>query len=348
MEFGIWVWSNQVPVGEDLAGRVPNILRWAREAEALGYKHLSIGHHYVAHPYQALQPIPTLARLAGETQSIRLCATILFSLHRPVELAEQLATLDILSGGRVTVCAGPGYREQEFAAFDIDPKTKVSRTIECLEAVRRLWTEEAVTFEGRRFRLDDVHATTKPLQKPHPPLWMAANADVAVERAARLGIPWFVNPHADYDTIARQVALYRKAAREAGHPADIALPVMRELYCAETTEQALLEAAPYVGAKYAAYADWGQDKTISPTEDFRREFAKPHRGTVYHWEPRRLLRMSSLGGRPWVWGLSSCACTGRARRSNFRSRVSGCSASTSSHASARRAPAEAPVEIPMP
>ena len=341
MEFGIWVWSNQVPVGEDLGGRVPNILRWAREAEALGYKHLSIGHHYVAHPYQALQPIPTLARLAGETQSIRLCATILFSLHRPVELAEQLATLDILSGGRVTVCAGPGYREQEFAAFDIDPKTKVSRTIECLEAVRRLWTEEAVTFEGRRFRLDDVHATTKPLQKPHPPLWMAANADVAVERAARLGIPWFVNPHADYDTIARQVALYRKAAREAGHPADISLPAMRELYCAETTEQALLEAAPYVGAKYAAYADWGQDKAISPTEDFRREFARLIEGRFIIGSPddcsNELARWEALGlgpivlrmhwsGTPFELSLKSLRLFGEHVIPRFRKKSAGRSA----------------------
>ncbi len=304
MEFGVWVWSNQAPVGEDLGARVPSILRWAREAEELGYEHLSIGHHYAADPYQALQPIPTLARLAGETKSARLCATILFSLHRPIELAEQLATLDILSGGRLTVCAGPGYREQEFAAFGIDPKTKVSRTLECLDAVRRLWTEESVTFEGRHVRLDGVRATTKPLQKPHPPLWMAANADVAVERAARLGLPWFVNPHADYETIARQVALYRKAAREAGHPADVLLPVMRELYCGETTEQALVEAAPYVAAKYAAYADWGQDKTISPTEDFRREIAKLIEGRFIIGGPddcaAELARWEALGLGPII------------------------------------------------
>ena len=176
---------------------------------------------------------------------------------------------------------------------------------------------------------------------------MAANADVAVERAARLGIPWFVNPHADYDTIARQVALYRKAAREAGHPADISLPAMRELYCAETTEQALLEAAPYVGAKYAAYADWGQDKTISPTEDFRRELAKLMEGRFIIGSPddcaAELARWEALGlgpivlrmhwsGTPFELSLKSLRLFGEHVIPRFRKKSAG----------------RAPVEIPKP
>ena len=273
MKFGVSISSMvQVQAGEDMERRLADVLAFVHEARDLGFEYVSIGQHYVAHPYQTFQPIPLLARLAAETGSMRLHTTILFCLHNPVGLAEHLATLDVITGGRLTVGAAIGYREEEYAAFGVDPKTRVSRTMECLEAVRRLWTEDSVTMHGRHVALDGVRVPTKPVQKPHPLLWIAANGDAAVRRAARLGVPWHINPHANFETIARQVGLYRETAREAGQPWDIALPMNRELYCAETTEQALEEAAPYLGLKYTTYAGWGQDKALPGDEDFTQEF----------------------------------------------------------------------------
>ena len=82
--------------------------------------------------------------------------------------------------------------------------------------MRRLWTEEEVTFQGRHFQLEKARMVLKPVQKPHPPVWVAANSDAAIKRAASRGFTWYVNPHATYETIARQVKLYHDTAAKAG------------------------------------------------------------------------------------------------------------------------------------
>ena len=277
MQFGLSISGMAIapmPEGGDMGQRLADIVDRVRQARELGFDHITTGQHYVSHPYQSFQPIPLLARLAAESGDMRLHTTLLFPLHHPVELAEHLATLDIITGGRLAISVGIGYREEEYAAFGIDSKRRVSRTMECLEVLLKLWTQDSVTHHGRHFHLDGVRVTTRPLQKPHPPIWIAANSNSAVERAARLGFPWHMNPHAAYDTIAQQVELYRRAAREAGHPADIPLPLNRELYCAETREQALKEAPPYLGSKYQAYAQWGQDRVLPGKEDFTVDFAQ--------------------------------------------------------------------------
>ena len=82
--------------------------------------------------------------------------------------------------------------------------------------MRRLWTEEEVTFQGRHFSLENARTALKPVQKSHPPVWVAANSDAAIKRAANRGFTWYVNPHATYATIARQVQLYHDTAAAAG------------------------------------------------------------------------------------------------------------------------------------
>ena len=112
MKFGVSISSMvQVQAGEDMERRLADVLAFVHEARDLGFEYISIGQHYVAHPYQTFQPIPLLARLAAETGSMRLHTTILFCLHNPVGLAEHLATLDVITGGRLTVGAAIGYRE---------------------------------------------------------------------------------------------------------------------------------------------------------------------------------------------------------------------------------------------
>ena len=279
MKFGVSISSMvQVPKGQDMQQRITEIITYLHEASRLGYEYVSLGQHYLAEPYQMFQPIPLYARLAPETGSMRLHTTILLPLQHPVELAEQMATLDVITGGRMTMGIAIGYRQEEYDAFGVNPKQRVGRTLECLEVVRRLWTEDSVTFHGKHFHFDNVNLVTKPVQKPHPPIWVAANADAAIERAARLGLAWHINPHADYATVSRQVVLYREAARKAGQTGNLDLPMNREVYCAETTEQAFAEGQPYLGAKYLAYAQWGQDKALPGDEDFRKEFGDLQKG----------------------------------------------------------------------
>ena len=167
-----------------------------------------------ARPWQGLQQFPFLCRVMAEAPDLRVnFGLVLLSLHKPLDIAEQIATVDVMSGGKVIFGVALGYREVEFLAFGTTQKERVKRFEENLEAVKRLWTEDAVDMVGSHFTLQGASVGTKPLQKPHPPIWIGANADPAIRRAARLGDCWYVNPHNRIDTIVRQVERLPAGAR---------------------------------------------------------------------------------------------------------------------------------------
>ena len=273
MKFGISLSGfAQQPVGTNMRDTLVEILEYVKAARELGFDFIYQGQHYLAWPYQQLQVIPLLARLSAEAEGMGVVATLLLPLHNPVDLAERVATMDIITGGRFILSAALGYRDEEYDAFGVDRKQRVSRYVECLEVMKRLWTQEVVTFEGKHFRLQGARMPLKPIQKPHPPIWIAANGDDAVRRAARLGYPWYVNPHATYTTIQRQMEIYREAAREAGTILLQGLPIAREVYVHESRERAFEEVQQYIGGKYEAYARWGQDKALPGQESFSGSF----------------------------------------------------------------------------
>src|SRR5712691_13422135 len=158
-----------------------------------------------------------------------LLSVLLMAMLNPVQTAEEVASLDIMSEGRVVFGVGIGYRDVEYQAFGTNSRQRVPRMLEALELIKRLWTEEAVTFEGRFFRVHDATCTIRPVQQPYPPIWVAANADPAVLRTARMGLSWFVNPHAALPTIERQWQRYKQALAEAKHPMPGARPICLEL-----------------------------------------------------------------------------------------------------------------------
>ena len=138
---------------------------------------------------------------------------------------------------------------------------------ENLEAVRRLWTEDSVDMVGSHFELDGATCPLKPLQKPSPPFWIGANADVAIKRAARMSDAWIINPHNRIDTILRQMDIYKRTLDEVGKPLPDDLPMMREIFVAHTRDEAIKLARPYLEAKYKAYHEWGQDKAMPEGDD---------------------------------------------------------------------------------
>ena len=113
--------------------------------------------------------------------------------------------------------------------------------------MRLLWSGEKVNYEGRYFRLQDAQLMLRPVQQPHPPVWVAANSDAAITRAARLGYTWYVNPHAKFDTISQQVEMYHEAAGAANSGAPDRLPLGREVFVGRTHEEAFANAAPVPG-----------------------------------------------------------------------------------------------------
>lgn len=265
----------QHPADQDIAARLRDDLELVRRADQLGFEGIVKGSHYSAHPFQSVQQFPFLAQVAAIAPRLRIIAgLVLLPLHKPLGLAEELATLDIMSGGKLVFGCGVGYREVEFKAFGVPREGLGRRFEECLTAVRRLWTEDFVTMKGSHFELDGANCTVKPSQKPTPPIWIGGNADVAIRRAARLGDCWYVNPHNTLTTIERQIDLYKRALDENGKPFPAELPMRREVFVAPSRAEAIRLAQPYLEEKYKAYRAWGQDKVMPVGDDFDHAFAE--------------------------------------------------------------------------
>ncbi len=262
--------TNQQRPGTEQVAALEGQLRLYREARDSGWDGVFVGQHHLSEDLTQLQPAPFLGRLAAEAGHMVLGVGIsLLSLHNPVDIAETYASLDIICGGRFIFGVGLGYRGVEHRAFGIDPALKVERFERNLEIVLALWSGEPVTCDLPWCRLDEQRLLLVPHQRPRPPLWMAANADGAVRRAARLADAWMINPHATRATVERQIGLFQEERVAAGKaPAPAEMPVMREVFCAPSREQALELASPYLESKYQVYAKWGQDKVLPGNDSF--------------------------------------------------------------------------------
>ena len=267
MRYGLFV-SAQHPAEDDPSARLGEHVEQVRRVRDAGFHSIFAGQHFLPAPFQMLQPVPLLARLAAEAGDLRMGAGILLlPLLNPVEVAEQAATLDVLMGGRFVLGVGLGYRDVENAAFAV-PADRVRVFRSKLDVVRRLLEGEEVTASSEGYRLEGARLAPRPLQRPRPPIWMAANSDAAVRRAARLADTWFVNPHASLAEVERQLALFR--AERGSDPEE--LPMLREACVAPTDEEALAVARPYLAPKYEAYVEWGQSDVLPPTDTLRREW----------------------------------------------------------------------------
>jgi alkanesulfonate monooxygenase SsuD/methylene tetrahydromethanopterin reductase-like flavin-dependent oxidoreductase (luciferase family) len=262
MQFGLMLRA-QFPGGDDMPSRFQELLEQARLADALGFDSITKGMHYSSAPWQGLQQLPFLSRVMAEAPHLRLnFGLILLSLHKPLDVAEQIATVDVMSGGKVIFGVALGYRDVEFLAFGTTQKERVKRFEENLDAIRRLWTEDTVDMVGSHFTLLGASSSPRPLQKPHPPIWIGANADPAIRRAARLGDCWYVNPHNRIETIVRQVEVYKRALDEYRKPFPTEFPARREVFVARSRSEAIRLCAPFLAAKYKAYHEWGQDRAM--------------------------------------------------------------------------------------
>ncbi len=268
MKLGFFV-TNQYLPGESMPDKIRESAEQVRAARAAGFDLICTGQHYLSTPYQMSASFPLLARLAAEAGEMAVAATVsLVPLHNPVELAESVATMDAICNGRFIFGVGLGYREEEYAAFGIKRGERAPRLREALEVMRQLWTQEEVAFQGKYYQVPPIAPATRPVQQPHPPIWVAANNDRAIRRAARWGYPWLINPHATLEMVANQWQGWREELQQAGQPMPPALPMMRELYVAQDRETAYRESEPYLAPKYAAYAAWGQDKALPGEESF--------------------------------------------------------------------------------
>ena len=272
VRFGIQL-CQQHPAGEAMADRFDELVEQVRLARDLGFSTIVTGQHYLADPLQILQPLPVLARLAAEAGDMRVGTCVqLLGLASPVDAAEEIATLDTIARGRFVVGVALGYRDVEFDAFGVPRDQRLRRFVSNLETVKRLLAGAVVTHDEPHSRLDGQRLTLRPVQRPHPPVWVGANADNAVRRAARIGDAWLINTHGRLGTLARQMAeIYRPELETAGKPFPDVLPLRREIFVAEDRRTALREAAPWLLEKYRTYTAWGQDKALPADDHFHEE-----------------------------------------------------------------------------
>ena len=227
------------------------VTRIAQEGEALGYDYVTLTDHIVlpnlrvpGYPYsesgeffsegpeRRYEQLTTAAYIAAKTSRIRLVLAVMVVPHRPAVLAaKMLATIDVLSGGRLVVGIGAGWLAAEFDAVVATPfAARGAVTDEYLTAFRALWTEETPRGEGSWVAFDEIEFAPKPVQKPHPPIWVGGESGPAVRRAARLGDAWYPigskNKHL-LDTLPRYRAgverLRRFTAAAGRDPASVAL-----------------------------------------------------------------------------------------------------------------------------
>ena len=220
----------------------------AARGEALGFDHIAVSDHIViptaissTYPYtpsggypggaECLEQLAILAALAGMTSRIGLLTSVMVVPHRPpVQTAKTLASIDVLSGGRLTVGCGAGWMEEEFAALGAPYAARGRATDEYIQAFRELWTSAEPSFEGAHVRFGGIAFEPKPVRKPHPPIWIGGESGPALRRAARFGDGWYpisANPRFPLDSVsryaARRDALWRLAEEAGRGPDDIRL-----------------------------------------------------------------------------------------------------------------------------
>ncbi len=154
---------------------------------------------------------------AARTRRLRIGTGVsLAPFYHPLRLAEEVALLDLLSGGRVNWGAGRGFARVEFEAFGVPPDESTARFRETVEIVLKAWTDERLTFAGEHFRFAGIEVLPKPAQRPHPPMWMAASSEGAIEWAAGRGFSILMDPHSSAAEIGRKRRFYAERLTAAG------------------------------------------------------------------------------------------------------------------------------------
>lgn len=259
VKFGILL-DHQYRHGDDINRRVGELVEFTQHVRDLGFDSIFGIHHYLS-SLSTPQPLPLLARLIDHSGSMQIGTGILIlPLGHPVHWAEEIATIDQMSGGRFVLGVGAGYREDEFAAFGIDRRTRVSRMYEALECMHKLWTGEPVSHQGRHFALENARCSVLPVQKPGPPVWIGANGPVGIQRIARAGHPWLASSNVRRNWAVGNLAEYRAQRKAAGFDEeDMVFPIHRDLCVADSFEEAYAIAGAAARASYGEYVRYGMD-----------------------------------------------------------------------------------------
>ncbi len=237
MQFGIFggAQADSAQPGAVMGQGFHDFIDFNVEAEALGYRSTFLVEHHFTGWNQVSAPLTLLTWLAARTRRLRLGAAVMvLPWHNPVILAEQAATLDLMSDGRLDFGVGKGYRHSEFKGFGVALEEADARFEEALDVILRAWTSERrFSHRGRFWQFDDIVVEPPTRQQPHPPIWMAAGSALSIRKVAARGFNLMLDQFASIEVIGERLARYRAEVEAHGRVFDPSrVCIARDMYVA--------------------------------------------------------------------------------------------------------------------
>lgn len=263
IRFGLWYDFRNPAQWRQPADRLyRDILDQIAWGESNGFDDVWLSEHHFIDDGYLPSILPMAAAIAARTERIRIASgVLLMPFHNPVRLAEDIATVDVISGGRFELGVGIGFKQQEFEGFGVSSKERGKRTDQSLEIIRRALAGETVTFKSDFFDFQNIKVTPEPIQKPHPPIWLGGFTPAALRRAVRFG-DGFTVPGASRDVYDRYVA----GLREAKRPTD-RIRFASGFWClivADDPEKSFAEAADHIIYQANDYSQWLSAAGLQP------------------------------------------------------------------------------------
>jgi alkanesulfonate monooxygenase SsuD/methylene tetrahydromethanopterin reductase-like flavin-dependent oxidoreductase (luciferase family) len=270
VRFGLWYdfrnppqWSQP---SDRLYGEILDQIVWG---ENNGFDDVWLSEHHFIEDGYLPSILPMAAAIAARTKWIRIASgVILIPFHNPVRLAEDIAVVDVISGGRLELGIGVGYKLEEFESFGVPFKERGSRTNEALEIVRRLLDGETITFKSKFFDLNNVKITPEAIQRPHPPIWIGGFTQAALRRAVRYG-DGFTVPDANRDVYARYIAELKKENRPIDNVRFAS--GFQWLLVSNDPEKTFNEAADHIIYQANNYTAWLSEAGLMPNPVYFRD-----------------------------------------------------------------------------
>jgi alkanesulfonate monooxygenase SsuD/methylene tetrahydromethanopterin reductase-like flavin-dependent oxidoreductase (luciferase family) len=259
-------------------------------ARTAGLSSITMGEHYLASPHPYFQNIPFLARVAAEADGMDIFAFVVLSLHHPIEIAEQAATLDIISGGRLRLAVGLGWRQTEFQMFQVPREHRVPHFLEQIALIRKCWTERNFTFDGSFYQLPEPVSSLPPLQPGGPPILMGPSSERMARRMAHVADGWLGSAHTTWDGMAPIADAYLDELAKLGKSPPNEVTIIRNCYVASDRETALREVAPYIEMYYQQVGGWGLFRDIVTSGSEHPDLSTLLEGRVIFGDPDDVAR----------------------------------------------------------
>ena len=238
-----------------------NLIEQVKLMADLSFDSLSLGDHHVTTDHY-FQVLPTMSHVAAYAGSMQLLPLFLLPFYNPILLAEQLATLDVITGGRVTMISGLGHQPEAHDAFQTPQRVRVSRFVETFEIMRLLWDRNYASHHGKHYSFDGVSISPKPLSQPLR-MWVGGSVDAAIRRTAQIADAWVITPGATPDYIEDKLGFYHAALEEYGRSDEVSEFVLRrDAHLADTSSEGHKQAQVLFEQGYRGYGPAEMEESL--------------------------------------------------------------------------------------